>query len=92
MPQSVSETVLQEPGAYKTYYAALVQAAGSGDRLVQAYVNDISVGQVSFRADQYFSVLAAMESWLDTGVRPDASLLPASQGFDLTFVPPPWPF
>ncbi len=74
------------------YYAELVQAAGSGDRLVQAYVNDIGVGHASFSADQYLSVLGAMESWLDTGVRPDATLLPASQRFDLTFVPPLWPF
>lgn len=76
----------------ESYYAALVQAAGSGDRLVQAYVNDIGVGHASFSADQYLSVLVAMESWLDTGVRPDATLLPASQRFDLTFVPPLWPF
>lgn len=76
----------------ESYYAALVQAAGSGDQLVQAYVNDLGVGHVSFSTDQYLSVLAAMESWLDTGVRPDASLLPASEGFDLTFVPPPWLF
>ncbi len=74
----------------ESYYAALVQAAGCSNQLVQAYVND--VGHASFSADQYLSVLAAMESWLDTGVRPDATLLPASQGFDLGFVPPPWPF
>lgn len=74
----------------ESYYAALVQAAGHSDRLVQAYVND--VGHASFTADQYLSVLAAMESWLDTGVRPDATLLPTSMGFDLTYVPPPWPF
>jgi pimeloyl-ACP methyl ester carboxylesterase len=74
----------------ESYYAALVQAAGCSDQLVQAYVN--GVGHNSFSADQYLSVLAAMESWLDTGVRPDATLLPASKGFDLGFVPPPWPF
>jgi hypothetical protein len=49
------------------------------------------VGHGLFSADQYLSVLAAMESWLDTGVRPDATLLPASKGFDLGFLPP-WPF
>ncbi len=74
----------------ESHYAALVEAANSGDRLVQAYVNDVRVGQVSFSADQYLSVLFAMESWLDTGVRPDSSLLPESQGFDLTYIPPPW--
>jgi pimeloyl-ACP methyl ester carboxylesterase len=74
----------------ESYYAALVQTAGYSDQLVQAYVND--VGHISFSADQYLSVLAALESWLDTGVRPGESLLPASKGFDLTYIPPPWPF
>jgi hypothetical protein len=74
----------------ESYYAALVQAAGYSDQLVQAYVND--VGHGLFSADQYLSVLAAMESWLGTGVRPDESRLPASKGFDLGFVPPAWPF
>ncbi len=74
----------------ESYYAALVQAAGYSDQLLQTYVND--VGHNSFTAGQYLSVLAAMESWLDTGVRPDASMFPASEGFDLTFVPPPWLF
>ncbi len=72
----------------ESYYAGLVHDAGCSDQLVQAYVN--GVGHNSFSADQYLSVLAAMESWLDTGVRPDASLLPASKGFGLGYVPPPW--
>jgi pimeloyl-ACP methyl ester carboxylesterase len=74
----------------ESYYASLVQAAGCGDLLVQAFVN--IVGHNSFSADQYLSMLAAMESWIDTGLRPDASLLPPSKGFDLEYVPPPWPF
>jgi alpha-beta hydrolase superfamily lysophospholipase len=74
----------------ESYYAALVQAAGYSDQLVEAYVNDVP--HASFTADQYLSVLAAMESWLDTGVRPDATLLPTSMDFDLTYVPPQWPF
>jgi pimeloyl-ACP methyl ester carboxylesterase len=74
----------------ESYYAALVQAAGSSDKLVQSYVN--MVGHCSFSADQYKSGIAAMNSWLDTGVRPDASLLPPSLGFDLGYVPPPWLF
>ncbi len=74
----------------ESYYAQLVQGAGYGDQLVQAYVNDPGVGHVSFRADYYLSVLAAMKSWLDTGVRPDVSLLP---GYDPDYKgPPSWPF
>jgi pimeloyl-ACP methyl ester carboxylesterase len=76
--------------AQESYYASLAQAADCSDLLVQAFVN--VAGHSSFSADQYLSTLAAMESWLDTGVRPDASLLPASKGFDLGYVPPPWPF
>ncbi len=74
----------------ESYYAALVQSADSSDRLVQAYSN--VVGHLVFSADQYIYALAAMEDWLDTGVRP-ATLLPASsKGFDFGFLPPPWPF
>jgi len=74
----------------ESYYAALVQSTGCSDQLVQAYVNDVC--HAPFTADQYLSVLAAMESWLDTGARLDATLLPTSKGFDLTYIPPPWPF
>ena len=76
--------------SHESYYAARVREAGCSDLLVQAYVN--AVGHASFSAAQYLSVLRAMNSWLDTGVRPDASLLPESQGFDLSYVPPRWPF
>jgi pimeloyl-ACP methyl ester carboxylesterase len=71
-------------------YAAAVAAAGASDRLVQAYVN--TVGHVSFSGDQYLSVVAAMNGWLETGVRPSAAELPAAQGFDLTYAPIAWPF
>lgn len=74
----------------ESYYAQLARTAHSSKRLVQSYVN--TVGHCSFTADQYLSGMAAMNSWLDTGVRPDASLLPPSQGFDLEYVPPPWVF
>ncbi len=74
----------------ESYYAALVQAAGPGNQLVQTYVN--AATHSSFTADQYMSVLEAMGSWLDTGAQPDASLLPASKGFDLAYKPPLWPF
>jgi pimeloyl-ACP methyl ester carboxylesterase len=71
-------------------YANAVTAAGSSGRLVQAYVTD--VGHCSFSKEQYLSVLAAMQHWLNTGVKPDISAFPTSQGFDLEYVPPPWPF
>jgi hypothetical protein len=39
-----------------------------------------------------FSSLEAMESWLNTGTKPDAAFFPEQKGFDNTFVPPPWPY
>jgi len=71
-------------------YASLVAASASTDHFLPAYVNN--VGHCSFSAPQYLSVVAAMQSWLETGVRPDASMLPTSLGFDLAYVPPLWPF
>ncbi len=71
-------------------YASLVSASGSGDRLLQSYVN--TVGHCSFSAPQYLSVVAAIENWLDTGVRPPPTILPATLGFNFAYVPPEWPF
>jgi hypothetical protein len=75
----------------ESYYKALVEGEQSGDLLLQAFVN--KTGHCAFSAEQYKTALAAMESWLDTGVRPDpfAVFLP-SKGFDVTFVPDPWIF
>lgn len=57
--------------------------------LVQAYVPVL--GHNAFTAKQLLAALAAMESWLDTGTKPDASAFPEAMGFDNAFVPPPWP-
>jgi pimeloyl-ACP methyl ester carboxylesterase len=71
-------------------YRDLAEAAGNANMLVQAYVN--APGHVPFSAEHFLSALAAMEHWLDTGVRPDASFFPESQGFNNSFVPPSWPY
>jgi len=71
-------------------YAAAVSESGATDMLVQAYVN--TVGHVSFTAAQYLSVVAAMNDWLETGVRPGHADLPSAEGFDLQYVPLAWPF
>jgi len=78
------------PVANESYYRGLVEAAGSGEKLVQAYVG--TIGHCSFRAHQYTALGAAMACWLEPGRRPDASLLPPALGFDLAYVPPAWPF
>lgn len=72
------------------YYRDAVEVWGASQNLAQAFVN--GVGHCAFTATQILTTLAAMENWLDTGVRPDASSFPEAQGFDNRFVPPPWPY
>ncbi|MBZ5572301.1 MAG: hypothetical protein LAO09_10545 [Acidobacteriia bacterium] len=71
-----------------SYYAALVQGTSSTDLLMPAYINKTS--HCSFSAEQYMAGVTAINNWLDTGQKPDATLLPPSLDFDLSFVPPPW--
>ena len=76
----------------ESYYKALVEAAGTEDLLVQTYVSGPTIGHCTFTPDQYKSALAAMNSWLDTGVAPDASFFPAAKFFNSGFLPDPWIF
>ncbi len=78
------------PPSNEAMYRAMVEANGKGDNLVQTYVN--VPGHVAFSTEQLMAELNAMEYWLNTGVRPDASFFPESLGFDNSFVPPPWPY
>jgi len=78
------------PVWHEAYYRDLVAAAGRSDELVQAYVD--GPVHAGFTAAQYLAALEALEHWLDTGERPDASYFPAAQGFLNGFVPPPWPY
>ena len=74
----------------ESYYGGLVEAAGAEFLLMQTYVKG-AAGHCNFTPAQYIDTLNAMNSWLDTGERPDASFFPAAR-FDLTFVPGPWIF
>jgi pimeloyl-ACP methyl ester carboxylesterase len=74
----------------ESYYEGLVGAAGAESLLMQTYVKG-PIGHCTFSPAQYVSALNAMNSWLDTGERPDVSFFPASM-FDLTFAPGPWIF
>lgn len=76
--------------AHESAYRAKVEAAGNLDKLVQVYVN--TPGHVSFSFEQLMAALNAMESWLNTGVAPDASFFPTNVGFDSSYVPPPWSY
>jgi len=75
--------------ANESVYRAQVEGWGCQDRLLQVYVNN--VGHNVQTSAQLLATLEAMESWLDTGKRPDASFFPEDKGFDNKFVPPPWP-
>ena len=74
----------------ESYYGGLVEAAGAEFLLMQTYVKG-APGHCNFTPAQYLDTLNAMNSWLDTGERPDASFFPAAR-FDLTFTPGPWIF
>lgn len=71
-------------------YRAAVEAWGCSQYLAQVYV--VGVGHCAFTSKQLLAALAAVERWLDTGVKPAASFFPESEGFDNRFVPPPWPY
>jgi len=71
-------------------YRAQVQWWGVSDKLVQTYVKN--PGHCAFTSAQLLAALEAMERWLDTGIRPEASAFPVTLNFDNTFVPAPWPY
>jgi pimeloyl-ACP methyl ester carboxylesterase len=66
-------------------YQAQVEWWGVSDRLVQTFVK--SPGHCVFTSAQLLAVLEAMDSWLETGVRPDATAFPPALNFDNAFVP-----
>ena len=74
----------------ESYYGGLVEAAGAEFLLMQTYVKG-APGHCNFAPVQYIDTLNAMNAWLDTGERPNASFFPAAR-FDLTFTPGPWIF
>jgi hypothetical protein len=61
---------------------------GVQDRLMQVYTR--AAGHCVFTSEQLLMALQAMERWLDTGTKPDASFFSEDKGFDNRFVPPPW--
>ncbi len=75
---------------HEGYYRDAVAFWGCSRYLAQAFVS--GVGHNGFNATQILTALAALEQWLDTGIRPDASSFPEAQGFDNRFVAPRWPY
>jgi pimeloyl-ACP methyl ester carboxylesterase len=75
---------------HESAYRKTLEFWGRKHHLVQAYVQ--ALGHNAFTAKQLLAALAAMESWLESGTKPDASAFPAALGFDNAYVPPPWPY
>jgi hypothetical protein len=65
-----------------------VNARRKASKLVQVFTE--ASGHCNFTAEQWSDTIDAMNSWLDTGRKPDSSFFNAP-GFDNDFVPPPWP-
>jgi pimeloyl-ACP methyl ester carboxylesterase len=75
----------------ENYYKALVASQGAGDLLLQTYVN--GPGHCAFTPVEYTNALSAMNSWLDTNVRPaPSSPLFTSPRFTPAFAPGSWIF
>ncbi|MBI2848430.1 MAG: hypothetical protein HYX83_04570 [Chloroflexi bacterium] len=75
--------------ANQSVYRRLVQAAGKEDMLIQLFTD--AVGHGNFTAPQLLQTVAAMEIWLNTGVKPPPGFFPPALGF-IPLAPPPWPF
>jgi hypothetical protein len=82
------EDGLAHPGNVSVYKAT-VDAAGRGDRFAHVFVN--SAGHCNFTANQLFASIAAMQIWLETGVRPGPESFPAAAGFLNAPALPNWP-
>jgi pimeloyl-ACP methyl ester carboxylesterase len=76
---------------HERHYQMLVEAAGAEDLLLQTYVQG-PVGHCTFTPGEYRTAVAAMNAWLDSGTRPDASFFAAEPLFDFAFVPGLWIF
>ncbi len=61
-------------------YKNLVNGAGKGNLLLQAYAG-AGTGHGTLTPDQYFQTIAAMQEWLDTGIRPDPADYFTGYGF-----------
>jgi hypothetical protein len=78
------------PTWHATVYRQAVERAGAQDRLVQTFVPRAS--HCAFTVAQVAAAVTAMESWIDTGQRPDPQAFPTSIGFTHDYTPPRWPF
>lgn len=79
---------LAHPGNISVY-ETLLKSAGREDLFVKTFVN--SGGHCEFTPEQLFSAIAAMQLWLETGVKPGATAFPETLGFINDITVPVWP-
>jgi hypothetical protein len=68
-------------------YAELNAAVSREELLFQAYTSGI--GHCAFTGPQILTAVAAIDTWVRTGVRPTAASFPPALGFVPGFAPPP---
>jgi len=70
-------------------YRDLIASTGKSDLLFQTYTT--GVGHCNLTGPQILTAIGAIDLWVRTGVRPTAASFPAALGFNMAFVPPPFP-
>jgi pimeloyl-ACP methyl ester carboxylesterase len=75
---------------HESAYRDTVEQQGNDDLLLQQFTNGIA--HCTFTPEQEIAGVDAMMDWLDTGIRPDPSFFASTPGFDLSYVPEPWPW
>jgi dienelactone hydrolase len=76
------------PVSHESAYKDTVEAAGRSDLLFQAYTG--ASGHCNFTPTQLVTTVNALDSWVESGVRPTDADFPVAQGFLPGFVPPAW--
>ena len=96
-PVLTMHTIIDEivPVSNESAYAATNAAAGKQNLLFQTYTNGVANidgrYHCNFTGPQIFTAIFAMDSWVQTGVRPTDASFPAFLGFAPGYVPPPFP-
>ncbi len=73
---------------HESAYREAVTMWGREEWLQQIWVT--GVGHCAFTSAQILKALGEVELWLDSGVKPNKTAFPATEGFDPAFNPPPW--
>ncbi len=77
------------PAYHESVLLETVRSANRENLLLQVFTND--AGHCTFTPAQLLYTIQAMESWMNTGMKPGPDFFPATAGFMPGFVPGPWP-